>query len=182
MDEVMENLHIARLHLTPGDVLVVKTDRRTTPEIDKRIRTRLADFLPQGVKALIIDDSIQLSVSFRYYEEGFVMDRRTALSVLGVGAVGAVCSTVASSKPLRLSSRQGDPGYEPWLRLAEAGRYPKVFLDDVEQSHVETADETEGMIVRCILDEGEVFVIETGGKMTDHVAIEVVYGRVRIEV
>ncbi len=65
MDEVMDNLHIAKLHLTPGDVLVVQTDRRTTPEIDKRIRDRLSDFLPQGVKALIIDNSIQLSVITR---------------------------------------------------------------------------------------------------------------------
>ena len=48
-----------------GDVLVMKTDRPTSLETTKRIRAHMMELMPQGVKLLILDPGIELSVMSR---------------------------------------------------------------------------------------------------------------------
>lgn len=60
--QIIGSMEIGNLRLQAGDILVIKTDRVTTPEADKRIRNNLGPILPQGVKVLVINPGVELSV------------------------------------------------------------------------------------------------------------------------
>lgn len=47
---------------------------------------------------------------------------------------------------MRLSVDSDDPGYQPWA----VGCKCRVLLDGIERSHVITADEERGMLVRFV--------------------------------
>jgi hypothetical protein len=53
---------IAKLSLAPGDVLVVKVDRTLDSYMSSRIYGSIKPHLPEGVKVLVIDPAIDLSV------------------------------------------------------------------------------------------------------------------------
>lgn len=58
----VEKLAIAKLELGPGDVLVVQSKNRVPREVLDRIKTYVEPQLPHGVKILVIDRSVTLSV------------------------------------------------------------------------------------------------------------------------
>lgn len=60
--KIIGAFEIAKLRLQYGDVLVVKTDRPMSNEATERTRKHLAGLLPQGVKTMIIDKGVNLSV------------------------------------------------------------------------------------------------------------------------
>jgi hypothetical protein len=60
--QIVGTLEIGNLRLMPGDVLVVRTDRITSAETDKRIRDSVSPLLPQGCKVLVINPGVELSV------------------------------------------------------------------------------------------------------------------------
>lgn len=62
---IIGSLEIAKLELKHDDVLIVRVDRPVSNEVAKRIRENLAPKLPQGVKVLIINPDIELSVLSR---------------------------------------------------------------------------------------------------------------------
>jgi hypothetical protein len=53
---------IAKLEVKPGDVLVVKVDDHITRDRALIIQHKLQTRLPKGVKALVLDKGIDLSV------------------------------------------------------------------------------------------------------------------------
>lgn len=53
---------VAKLNLSPGDVLVVKFDVPLSSVAAVRVREQFQDKLPDGVKVLIIERGIDLSV------------------------------------------------------------------------------------------------------------------------
>jgi hypothetical protein len=53
---------IVKLALAPGDVLVVKVDRTIDSYMSSRIYGTIKPALPEGVKVLVIDPAIDLSV------------------------------------------------------------------------------------------------------------------------
>ena len=53
---------IAKLSVSPGDVLVVKVDRPITNESGASIRDSVASYLPTGARVLVLGDAIDLSV------------------------------------------------------------------------------------------------------------------------
>lgn len=54
--------HIAKLSLKAGDVLVLRLNGRITSETEDLARKHLTPHLPEGVKALVIDESVDLQV------------------------------------------------------------------------------------------------------------------------
>jgi hypothetical protein len=60
--KIIGAFEIAKLQLTPGDVLVVKTDRPMSQDATERTRKHLTGILPQGVKTMIIDRGVDLSI------------------------------------------------------------------------------------------------------------------------
>lgn len=60
--QIVGTMEIGALRLKPGDVLVIKTDRVTSGEVDKRIRDQLTPLLPQGCKVMVINPGVELSV------------------------------------------------------------------------------------------------------------------------
>lgn len=54
---------------------------------------------------------------------------------------------------MRRSSVEGDAGYAPWHHERAMGCYHRVFLDGIEQAKVTTADESDGFVVRAVLDD-----------------------------
>jgi len=60
--KIIGAFEIAKLQLQHGDVLVVKTDRPMSNEATERVRKHLAGILPQGVKTMIIDRGVDLSI------------------------------------------------------------------------------------------------------------------------
>lgn len=62
---IVGDLEIAKLQLAPGDVLVVKIDRMVPSEVLDRLQSHVAVKVPDGVKVLVIDPAITLSVLTR---------------------------------------------------------------------------------------------------------------------
>lgn len=62
MSEFIPEFQIAKMRLAPGDVLVIRLDRPVPGEIVARFRDETMQRLPAGVKLLIIDRSIDLSI------------------------------------------------------------------------------------------------------------------------
>lgn len=60
--KIIGAFEIAKLQLKRGDVLVVKTDRPMSNDATERTRKHLAGLLPQGVRTMIIDRGVELSV------------------------------------------------------------------------------------------------------------------------
>lgn len=50
---------------------------------------------------------------------------------------------------MRVSVDSQDPGHDQWLTAQHFGNVVRVYLDGVEQALVLTADDREGLIVRC---------------------------------
>jgi hypothetical protein len=76
---------------------------------------------------------------------------------------------------VRLSSDESDSGYPLWDQIVNKFDV-RIFLDDVEQKNVVTADTTIGMVNRCKIDaSGDIYAIG------DEIAMEEVRGVVRIE-
>lgn len=61
MVDVLE-LAIAKLTLRPGDLLVVKINHTLEAALADKVGTQIKDHLPNGVRVLLIDNSIELSV------------------------------------------------------------------------------------------------------------------------
>lgn len=55
-------VEIAKLRLSPGDVLVVSADGEITVETARHIKQGLEPLLPDGVKAIVLPDGLKLSV------------------------------------------------------------------------------------------------------------------------
>jgi len=72
-----------------------------------------------------------------------------------------------------------DPGYRTYAELALQGRHRiEVFLDDVPQKCVVTADEAEGFVLREVLDEAGRAQLDPNDK--SRVWTETVRGAVRV--
>jgi hypothetical protein len=69
------DFRIAKLEVKPGDVLVVKIATRITEQIAHDLKLRFEARLPDGVKVLVLDSGIDLSVLS--FEE---IERRAKLS------------------------------------------------------------------------------------------------------
>lgn len=71
MTESKEALHIigdievAKLKLAPGDILVARADRPITAQQADRLREGMKRVLPDGVKCMVIDPRLELSVLTR---------------------------------------------------------------------------------------------------------------------
>lgn len=79
---------------------------------------------------------------------------------------------------MRISSLKNDPGYQAFVRNVMMGeRDVRIFLDNVEQDGVVTADDAQGLIVREKRDENGRLV-----SRDDCVVTEDIYGDVRIEI
>ncbi len=61
----MNELEIGKLSLAPGDVLVIRTDRVISREAAERLKESAAPLLPPGVKCLVIEAGMELSVLTR---------------------------------------------------------------------------------------------------------------------
>lgn len=59
---IVGEVKIAKLSLSPGDVLVVKVDRTIDSFICSRIYGSIKPHVPDGVKVLVIDPAVELSV------------------------------------------------------------------------------------------------------------------------
>lgn len=57
-----DEYRIGRLRLGPGDTLVVKLNHRIDPPMAVRLRAELATQVPEGIKILVVDPSLDLSV------------------------------------------------------------------------------------------------------------------------
>lgn len=57
----LEEAAISKLELAPGDVLVVHVKAILTREMAMRAREQFREFVPDGVKVLIIDGGTELS-------------------------------------------------------------------------------------------------------------------------
>jgi hypothetical protein len=80
---------------------------------------------------------------------------------------------------MRVSIREDDLGYATYVNIRRAGRDPVIFLDEVEQKSVITADDEAGTVYRHVLDaEGRA---QIDPEKTDEVWCETVTGVVRIE-
>jgi hypothetical protein len=62
---IVGDVEIGKLHLKPGDVLVVRTESRIPMQVSERIRDLVQPKLPSGVQCLVIDPGIDLSVLTR---------------------------------------------------------------------------------------------------------------------
>lgn len=60
--DITGTLKIAKLALGKGDVLVVKVDRTIDSYVSSRLYGTIKPHLPEGVKVLVIDPAIDLSV------------------------------------------------------------------------------------------------------------------------
>lgn len=79
---------------------------------------------------------------------------------------------------MRLAANKDDPGYAHYSAISH--KKIDVFLDGVEQKHVEMADEEAGEILRCVTDaEGH---IQIDPKNPYRVWTETVRGKVEIKV
>lgn len=58
----ISRIEIAKLSLRPGDVLVARAAVRLSREQHQRLSRLFAGVLPDGVKTLVVDDSVDLSV------------------------------------------------------------------------------------------------------------------------
>lgn len=56
------DFEVKRLRLQPGDVLVMKAGCRLTDEMCDRLRKAAEDLMPPGVKMMVIDRGLSLSV------------------------------------------------------------------------------------------------------------------------
>lgn len=105
------------------------------------------------------------------------MNRRTIMGLAVAAAVVPAAPAVTARDGLVLSSYPDMPGYDRWIATLAQGQVVKVYLDGVEQSDVDFADERAGVIRRCKLDaEGRIYV------EGDEIARETVAGHVRIEI
>jgi hypothetical protein len=55
-------LHIAKLELKPGDILVLRLDHKLSDETCNWLRDNMRRVLPEGVKAMVLDKDADLSV------------------------------------------------------------------------------------------------------------------------
>lgn len=58
----MDELKIARLDAKAGDTIVLKVHGRITDETQARLHKYATDQLPDGVKVMVIDESVDISV------------------------------------------------------------------------------------------------------------------------
>lgn len=58
----IERFEIAKLELRPGDLLVAKINMRVTSEVIDQIRESIARCVPDGVKFVVLDETIDFSV------------------------------------------------------------------------------------------------------------------------
>ena len=56
------DLHIAKLDLQPGDILVVKSGRQLSREAADRIRDLIARTAPPGIRTLLLEPDWDLAV------------------------------------------------------------------------------------------------------------------------
>lgn len=81
---------------------------------------------------------------------------------------------------MRLSTVKGDRGYARCSELLAQGKHIGVLLDGVEQRLVETADEEQGVVVRCVFDgNGD---IQINPDKPNEVWYETVCGKVEIKI
>lgn len=58
-------VEIAKLTLAHGDVVVVKCDEPVPDDMARRMRETIGRCVPEGVKVLVLDDSLDLMVLTR---------------------------------------------------------------------------------------------------------------------
>lgn len=113
------------------------------------------------------------------------MDRRGFLtgSAIAVAATPAVAA-IGGGKPngRRLSTHEQDPSYPEWKRLIAQGRKVTAYLNGVALANCATADENLGYVECAIVDRegGYIFTVDDSVGRTDHFAIKIMYGNVRI--
>lgn len=61
----MTEFEIAKLRLAPSDVLVVRVDDYISEDVHRRIAEHIKSAVPDGVKVLILDKAISVSVLTR---------------------------------------------------------------------------------------------------------------------
>lgn len=80
---------------------------------------------------------------------------------------------------MRVSAKADDPGNMAFVDALCAGKTVHIFLDEIEQRSVITADEAQGFVERHVLDaDGN---SQVNPFKTDEVWVETVTGKVRIE-
>lgn len=66
MNDIDENRYrIARLECQPGDIVVLKLDRPWPMEAMERMKYDLQTILPDGVRCILLDPHVELSVLTR---------------------------------------------------------------------------------------------------------------------
>lgn len=64
-EQGVAELQLARLSPRHGDILIAKLDGLMTGEAHRRLMENIAPHLPPGVRLLIIDKSVELSIMTR---------------------------------------------------------------------------------------------------------------------
>lgn len=85
---------------------------------------------------------------------------------------------------MRLSTHEEDPSYHVWVGIRDAGKVATAYLNGEKVRHCSTADEEIGY-VECAIPErgtGNVFCLGDAKGRTNHVAIQILYGKVKIEI
>lgn len=106
-------------------------------------------------------------------------------SFLGVLALAPIAAPALASMPIapkvgrRISCVPGELGEQLYGECCGDGRAIKIFLDGIEQTWAEMADEAEGVVRRIVMTpEGNMAV----NHATDQLVTETVTGEVRIEI
>lgn len=60
--KIIGEVEIAKLQLRSGDRLVLKFDRILTADVAMRVREHLEPLLPDGVKAILLDPHVEMSI------------------------------------------------------------------------------------------------------------------------
>lgn len=85
---------------------------------------------------------------------------------------------------MRLSTHELDRSYPEWKQLHDAGRKMTAYLNGERVEHCATADEELGYVESAVPDRrtGRPFCLDDTEGQTDHIAIQVRYGVVKIEI
>jgi hypothetical protein len=103
---------IAKLSLRPGDMLLVKLPGRCPADMVRRAYDAFNGALPAGVRALVIDDSIAVSIITR--------EKASQIPAAETGAVGAPSSPAAPP----LSASQDHPAISAPAETGAVGVMP----------------------------------------------------------
>lgn len=81
-----------------------------------------------------------------------------------------------------VSTNQDNDGYHCWKSLTDAGKRVFVYLNGEKQQHVSVADDLNGYVRRCVIDDDGNIQIDPSDPERVLIWEETVYGDVRIEI